>query len=219
MGQTEKDFSLREKKYAKTKMALANAFIGRLQTTRFTDISIKEVCESVEVSEGTFFNYFPQKIDVALYYKQIVGLKISYQVKQNAGKMSAKKLIQFTFDIIAKEVDQPYLFYEFISLFTAEKKRPGEVELAPAEKFYANPDYEGIEDIPVQSLEDTFFSILKEAKRNGELKSDVKLEEAVLALMAILVGVPLAIDIADFGRLKEYYRAQVSLVWTALEAQ
>lgn len=219
MLESKNNFSLREKKYAKTKIALANAFIERLKTTRFNDISIKEVCESIEVSEGTFFNYFPQKIDVVLYHKQIISLKISYQIKQKAERMSPKELILFAFDNLAKEIDQPYLFYEIISLFTAEKKKPGEMELARVEKFYASPDDEGIEDICAQPLEEIFLSLLKEAKKQGELKRDCKLQEVVLALVAILIGVPLAIDIADFGKLKEYYRSQVSLLWKALEAK
>ena len=144
MSYPEKEYSLREKKYAKTKIALAKAFIERLKTTKFSDISIKEVCEGVEVSEGTFFNYFPQKIDVAYYYQQIVGLKISYELKKNAEKMNSRQLIEFLFDRIAEEMEQPYLFYELISLFTGEKKRPGVIAtITPAEKYYAHPDCPG----------------------------------------------------------------------------
>lgn len=216
MFKPKKDFTLREKKYAKTKIALANAFIERLKKTKFSEISIKEVCESVEVSEGTFFNYFPQKVDVVFYYKQIIGLKISWEIKQSWGKKSPWALIEFTFNSIASELSQPYLFYEIISLFTAERKKSKEMALIPAEKFYANPGCGGIEDIPVELVEETLLALIKEAKQNGEFKEEIKPEEILLALMTILVGVPLAINIEDFGMLKKYYRLQLAILWKAV---
>ena len=71
-----KEYSLREKKHARTKIAIMNAFIKRLEKTRFDDISIREICKSVEVSEGTFFNYFSEKIDIINYYSHLLFLKI-----------------------------------------------------------------------------------------------------------------------------------------------
>ncbi len=218
MDAFNKKYSLREKKYAKTKIALTNAFIERLKKVRFNEISIKEVCESVEVSEATFFNYFPQKADVVSYYQQIVSLKISYEIRENSAGMSPQKLIEFTFDSIAKEIEQPYLFFEIISLFTAERKKPKEIMITPAEKFYAHPACEGIEGVPVQSLEDLFLSLVKEAKKKKEIKNDIKAEDVALTLLAILVGIPLAIDIENFGRIKQFYRSQLSLLWKAVGA-
>ena len=219
MEPCDKNYSLREKKYAKTKIALANAFIERLKKTRFNDISIKEVCESVEVSEATFFNYFPQKVDVVFYYKQIVNLKLSYEIKKNSAQLGPQKLIEFAFDCIAKEMEQPYLFYEIISLFTAERKKPKEMELTAAEKFYASPGCEGVDDVPVQPLEELFLSLVEAAKKKGEIKKDIKLEDVTLMLLSILIGIPLALDIEDFGRMQECYRSQLSLLWKAVGAR
>jgi hypothetical protein len=41
---SEEKYSLRKKKHAKTKKALTDAFIEKLKTTRFCDISIKQIC-------------------------------------------------------------------------------------------------------------------------------------------------------------------------------
>jgi hypothetical protein len=101
---------------------------------------------------------------------------------------------------------------------TAEKKRPKEVELTPAEKFYANPAYGGVADIPVQSIEDIFLALVKEAKKKGEFKNEVRTEDIQLMLLAILVGIPLAVDIEKFGKIREYYRSQLSLLWKAVGA-
>jgi len=84
----EQDYSLREKKFVKTKVSLMQAFMSRLKTTRFANISIKEVCESVEVSEGTFYNYFPQKVDVVYYYKSLVSVKIAWEINRKKSELS-----------------------------------------------------------------------------------------------------------------------------------
>jgi len=207
------EYPLRDRKYAKTKIAITKAFIERLKTTRFNDISIKEVCESVDVSEGTFFNYFPQKVDVVFYFKQIITLKLSYEFRTNAETMGFQKLIERIFDSVADEMDQPYVFYEMISLFTAERKKPLNIDLTPVEKFYAFPDYDGIEEIPVQSLEEIFLPLIEEALAKGEIKKGLKSKDILLTLMAILLGIPLAVDIEDFGRIKKHFHAQLSLFW------
>ena len=212
----EQNYSLREKKFAKTKIALAAAFIERLTKTRFHDISIKEVCAGVEVSEGTFFNYFPQKIDVVYYHKQIVGLKVTWEIRQHWGKKTPRQLIELTFDVMARNLEQPYLFYELVSLFTAEKKKPATVELTRLEKMYAYPDLAGIEDVPAESLEDTFAALVAEAKKQGELRPEAKFADVLLALMTILVGLPLVIDGNDFSGLKSHFRSQLALLWKAV---
>ncbi len=61
------EYSLREIKHARTKIALMKAFIEHLRHSSFEDISVKDACKRAEISEGTFFNYFPGKIDYLLY--------------------------------------------------------------------------------------------------------------------------------------------------------
>ena len=78
-----KEYSLRERKHARTKIAIMNAFIERLEKTRFDDISIRQICKSVEVSEGTFFNYFPEKIDIINYYMNLMFLKVVARARKD----------------------------------------------------------------------------------------------------------------------------------------
>jgi AcrR family transcriptional regulator len=216
MANPDTQIPLREKKYARTKIGLSRAFVKRLGTTRFADISIKEVCESVEVSEGTFFNYFPQKVDVVYYFQKLVALKIDWEIQKKGADLSPLALIEMVFDLIAKEMEpQPYLFYEMISIFTSEKVRPKEDDLSVSEKLYAYPECAGIENVSVQLLETSFSALIKEAKKQGSIPEDVKLTEAVIALMVVMLGVPLAIPIEDFGKVKQYFKGQLALLWKA----
>jgi len=216
MSSTDNDYSLREKKSAKTKIALARAFVERLKTTRFADISIKEVCESVEVSEGTFFNYFPQKIDIVFYYKTIIGLKITWDVIQAGQDAKPLQVIERIFDLIAESIEHPYLFYEFISIFTAEKQKPKQMELTPPEKKYAYPDLPGIEEVPVVAVEETFITLVGAAQADGQIERGITPDEILMTLMTILIGTPLAIDIDNFSSLSKEFRKQLSLLWKAI---
>ena len=213
-------YTLREKKYAKTKNALSRAFIERLKATKFSDISIRDVCSRVEVSEGTFYNYFPSKADLACYFRALTLLKISWDMKKKEGELKSLELIEYIFDLILKDVEQPFLFYEIISIFTAERIDPNrELNLTEMEKIYAYPECPGIEKIPVVTLGDLFFQVIEKGQKKGFISRNSKVHDIVLALMAIVVGLPLVIKMNDFNKLRKLYRGQIALLWKAIEVK
>jgi AcrR family transcriptional regulator len=217
MTKSESDFTLREKKYAKTKLALANEFMNRMKTTRLAEISIKEACQAVEISEGTFYNYFPHKIDLVFYFNKIKLLRLIWDIKNNKKEMDALETIEYVFDVIADDMQEPFLFYEIISLYTMEHVRPDKnTDLTPAEKYYALPDCPGIEDISIVSLEDFFSRLLTQAQNNGQLSFDIPVSDIVLLLISMVVGMPLVLDMKDLGALKQLYRTQLTLLWKGL---
>ena len=64
--------TLREVKHARTKLDIANAFVRRLRTSRYEEISIRELCRSVEISEGRFGGMKINK----LVFSQLLGAAI-----------------------------------------------------------------------------------------------------------------------------------------------
>ena len=213
-----KGYTLREKKYAKTKIALTRVFMERLKSTKFSDISIKNVCADIEVSEGTFYNYFPSKADLANYFKILTLFRIAWEIKNKEQKLKPLKLIEYVFDLILKDIAQPFLFYEIISIFTAERVEPNKaLILTEAEKKYAFSGCVGIEKISVVTLGDLFFQIIRKGQREGVFSKNMKIDDVVLALMTIVVGVPLVIEMKDFNKLRKFYRSQLSLLWKAIE--
>jgi AcrR family transcriptional regulator len=217
MPKSKKDFTLRAKKLAKTKIALANEFMDRMKKTRFSDISIKEVCEKVEISEGTFYNYFPHKIDLVCYFNKFTILKLAWEIKNTKEKLDYVEMIEYAFDALADDTQNPFLFYEIISLYASERIRPDKREdLTVAEKVFGLPDCPGIEKISILSLEDLFTQPLKGAQKDRQLSANVPVDDIVLSLMSTAIGIPLAIDMNDFGKLKKLYRAQLSLLWKGL---
>ena len=73
-----KKISLRDRKFAETKISLLNSFIDMLNKRPMEDISVKELCESIPVSDVTFFNYYPHKNELLVYYTQLWSIEVEY---------------------------------------------------------------------------------------------------------------------------------------------
>ncbi|MBU4333685.1 MAG: TetR/AcrR family transcriptional regulator [Candidatus Omnitrophica bacterium] len=215
----EKDYSLREKKISKTKIALMNEFVKRLEVTRFNDISIKDVCDSVEVSEATFYNYFPKKSDLVQYFKELLTLKTIWEVEQKGSKMTPIEKIDLFFSVQADNMPNTNAFYELVSIFTGEKMRNIRLQLSASDKYYAFPDCEGIEEMPSMLFEEFLAAAMKQAIKDGSIVTKTKPADIVIGLMTIFVGIPLAIEEKDFVNLKNHYKKQLSVFWKGLGAK
>ncbi|MBU0469289.1 MAG: TetR/AcrR family transcriptional regulator [Candidatus Omnitrophica bacterium] len=215
----EKDYSLREKKISKTKIALMNEFVKRLEVTRFNDISIKDVCDSVEVSEATFYNYFPKKSDLVQYFKELLTLKTIWEVEQKGSKMTPIEKIDLFFSVQADNMPNTNAFYELVSIFTGEKMRNIRLQLSASDKYYAFPDCEGIEEMPSMLFEEFLAAAMKQAIKDGIIVTKTKPADIVIGLMTIFVGIPLAIEEKDFVNLKNHYKKQLSVFWKGLGAK
>ena len=212
----EKEFSLREKKISKTKISLMNEFIRRLETTKFNDISIKDVCDNVEVSEATFYNYFPKKTDLVQYFKELLTLKTIWEVEKKGSKMSPIEKIDLFFSVQADNMPNTNAFYELVSIFTGEKMRNIRLQLSASDKYYAFPDCENIEEMPSMLIEEFLAMTMKQMVKDGSFDIKTKPADIVIGLMAIFVGIPLAIEEKDFVNLKSHYKKQLSVFWKGL---
>jgi len=211
------DATLRAKKYARTKVALAMAFIEKLKHSRFEDISIREICHDVEVSEGTFFNYFDEKIDVVNYYLHLVDLRVIWAACRKGPGGSSLALIDRAFAGIVEMVISPNLVSEIITAMVRQKASPQRIAISPLEKRYAFEDCPGIENEPTIRLEDFFRIAIEAAIKNGELPARHDLEDVVVSLRAIMVGTLLAARRDKANRNLDYhYRRQLELLWKGL---
>lgn len=129
-----KEYSLRERKHVKTKIAIMDAFIKRLEKTRFDDISIREICKIVEVSEGTFFNYFPEKIDIINYYMNLMFLKVVWKTQKEAPQGKYLALINTVFRKLAEELNNVNIMYQLIAIMIVRQERPKTVAISNLER-------------------------------------------------------------------------------------
>lgn len=212
----EQNFPLRERKHAKTKVALTMAFVERLKSARLDDISIKEVCDSVDVSEATFFNYFPAKIDLIYYFRQLMDLKIIWETQRRAKKGSPLHCIDVMFDVLVQQIKHPYLLYELISIFVGHKVKPKLIDISRSERFFAFPNCKGIEEIPIMLLDDFLYENLVDATKQGELPKGVDLNDVFIFLLTIFRGVPLAVTHEDFNTIGSHFKKQLPFLWKGL---
>ena len=70
---------LRQKKFARTRLALATVLSNALMVQPLSEISVKALCREAEVSEATFFNYFPGKQNLMGYLAQLWLLELGWQ--------------------------------------------------------------------------------------------------------------------------------------------
>ncbi len=211
-----KEYSLRERKHAKMKIEIMDAFIKRLEKTRFDDISIREICKNVEVSEGTFFNYFPEKIDIINYYSSLLFLKILWKTQNEVPPGRYIASIEAVFKNVAAELNNINIIYQMISIIIMQLEKPKAINISNIERYLAFPDYDGIEDIPAVFIEDFFEKCLKEALKNGELPKKTNIDDVRVSLMTILGGTLLAAKFTNIKDRSYHFMRQLNLLWEGL---
>lgn len=214
----DKDCSLREKKHAKTKLAIMNAFMERLKQRRFDDISIKKVCEDAEVAEGTFFNYFPEKIDVICYYVRLMTLKTIWKARKSVSSGRYLPLIEALFNQLSQELDNDKLTYQILAALLAQSERPKNIAVSELEKSMAFPDCPGIEETPAVVLDEWFTECVSRARKNGELPLKTRVNDVVVSLMTIISGTLLAVRFCDSKDCGYHYKRQLEALWQCIGA-
>jgi len=213
-----KEYSLREKKHAKTKIVIMNAFMERLKHNRFDGISIKEVCKDIEVAEGTFFNYFPEKIDVIGYYLYLATLKIIWEAQEDAPAGKYLPLINSVFSHLSDEFNNNNAAYQIISVLLVQSQRPRKMAISDLEKRLAFPNCEGIEKIPSVILDEWLKEQVILGLNNGELPPKTNVEDIVVSLMTIIIGTLLVVRFNNSNSRDYHYMRQLKALWRELGA-
>lgn len=213
------DYSLRAKKHARTKIALTQAFIERLRHARFEDISIRDVCRSAEISEGTFFNYFPGKLDVITYYVHLMILRIIWKARKQAPRGSPVGLVNAFFEELANEFATIDIRYEIVSIMVAQRERTKKVVISGIERNLFFPDLDGIEDIRILFIDDFLRECLEGARKAGELPASVPIDNTVVSLLTLMIGTMIAVKFHDVKTIHEHYRRHLKMLWETLGAR
>jgi AcrR family transcriptional regulator len=184
---------LREKKFARVRLAILSAVLQLTQERSLAAISVREICEVAQVAPATFFNYFPTKEDVLVYYMRLWSIPVTLQCRAVAARRSVLDAVVAVFDYTAREMEQfPRLMFEIIAYLAHATEPPHPPTLTRAERLLAFPDLPGAEEVEPQSIDELFAAQLKQAVRAGELPSSLETEAVALLLKTIFYGVPLA---------------------------
>lgn len=211
--------SLRERKMAQTKIAIMEAVIAMLAERPLAELSVREISEVVNISEMTFFNYFPSKSDVVVYFVQVWSMRVQWEMDRTfAAKGSYLEAIEALFAETARVMAQsPGVMAEIVA-FQALKRAPVEFQpMGQAEYEQLFPGRKGIEAFKPRGVSDLLRQMLLAAVEAGELPPGSNIEVALVMLANTFFGTPL---VAREGRPEPWtlYRQQLALVWRGLRA-
>ncbi|MBT8122328.1 MAG: TetR/AcrR family transcriptional regulator [Gammaproteobacteria bacterium] len=211
--------SLRERKFARTRLSLAEAVTNHLEAASFESLSVKSLCERVQISEATFFNYFPKKEDLIVYLDRLWTLELNWYGRQATEQQHGLAVIEALFRYTSIQIQKkPGLMGEIIAHEARARERHAGPEITPAERMIAFSDLDDINSLPDDSLENLLRSSLQAGIDQGELPPNTAMAAAMVALVSIFYGVPLAMQHANPAAIGAMYRQQLALLWAGLRA-
>lgn len=209
--------SLRERKFAKTRLALAEAASHHLEAAPFEVLSVKSLCERVQISEATFFNYFPKKEDLIVYLDRLWTLELNWYGQQAMQQQPGLAVIDALFRYTSIQIQKkPGLMGEIIAHEARSRTRHQGPTITVAERMLAFSDLDGIVDTPDDSLEGLLRGSLQTAIEEGELPENIAMSAAMVGLVSIFYGVPLALQHGNPAAIAAMYRQQLELLWKGL---
>lgn len=212
-----KKISLREKKFAKTKLNITFNVIEKLLNTSFENVSIKQVCEDVEISEATFYNYFPKKTDIIDYYTSLRLYKHFWCLKQITKEDdSPLDKIRNFFHVWAENIQIP-VFNEVFTFYYKNKQYDHmKTQISVSEKIIAFPECEGIESIKTKNTVNFFAEQIEEAKQKKILDPKTDTKKLVLILHIIMHGSAIFSQNDENNSLQDYYDTQLKSTFESI---
>jgi AcrR family transcriptional regulator len=205
--------SLREKKFARVRLAILSAVVQLTMDRSLADVSVREICEAAQVAPATFFNYFPSKEDVLVYYLRLWSIPLALRCRDAATGESPLATLRALFDDTAEEMERaPRLMFEIIAYIAHAHAPPPYPQITRAERLLAFPDLPGAEEVEPQSIDELLTTLLHLAMGAGELPPFTSVEAAALVLKALFYGVPLATRRDGVPRIRHAYRTTLGLV-------
>ena len=184
---------LRERKFARVRLAILSAVVQLTKERALADISVREICDVAQVAPATFFNYFPSKESVLVYYMRLWSIPVTLLCRSMATQQSALDAVMSVFDSAACEMEQnARLMFEMIAYIAHAQEPPQPPSVSRAERLLAFPDLPGAEEVEPLFLDELFTELLQQALRAGELAPSISIAATALLLKTIFYGVPLA---------------------------
>jgi len=199
-------FGLREINYARSRIAVFWAFLNAIQKTSIENIRITDLCRAAEISEPSFYNYFPRKDDLFLYFISMWSLDVQLQTK---GKKPGMQTIQEVFSYTAEKSSRfRNLLPEIIAYQARTDIRERIKEIKPAsnaEKMLIFGRVEGLEQLPAQGLGPILEANINAALAQGELNPEIDSSVYTLMLASFFFGIPVLARQYPPGNLSKFF--------------
>ncbi len=207
----KRKLSLRELKFAKTRLKTMEVFIELIKEKSFDKVTIEEVCYNAEISKGTFFNHFPSKEHIYTYYGWNFCTRLIKNLDRNCENLSSVEKIKYIFNFtIEEEKKYSGMFNLYISHILRRKREViKELKFTKSDLLYIYPNvekYRGTTDISIPVVSDIFEQILKEGINNNEFNSELDVKKTILMLLSVYLSPPISYKfIREDYNLEEFY--------------
>ncbi|MBB4935465.1 AcrR family transcriptional regulator [Lipingzhangella halophila] len=200
-------YPLRERKRARLRVGLWRALKERIETTPFTDISVRELTAAMEVSEPTFFAHFTSKAQLLAYHIALWRIGTTLEAAHHP---DGAPFLRAFFTSTAEAIrESPQMWFEI----TAEVARGAGLceapEISAAERLLVFGIDEALA-VPATPQSELFARHLATAWGQGPDDPDV--DQATTALLAAFYGVPLALGHDRLDELDGAYHHQIEHV-------
>ena len=113
---------------------------------------------------------------------------------------------------------KPGLMGEVIAHEARARQRSADPEITRAERLLAFPDLDGIDEMADDSLEHLLRTALQQGIDRGELPVNTAVTAAMVGLVSIFYGVPLALQHNNPAAIGAMYSQQLAILWEGLRA-
>ena len=210
---------LRQRKFARTRLNLARVLADALGQQSFDEVSVKQLCRSAEVSEATFFNYFPRKQDLLAYLVHLWVLELGWHVQKATEELRGLAVVDALFAEVARTCEsRPGVLAEMLAWIARGGSLDSDLQIGVLEKQLAYPDLDDIGSVPVKGIDAWLLPPLEAAISNGDLPDNTLVPLMLTTLLSVLFGVPLTLLASDPTRIATVYRQQLALVLAGIRA-
>lgn len=216
-----RDIPLRDRHRARMRLAFLDTASDLMRSKRFANITVRELCERVEVSEKTFFNHFAAKGDLLLYAIRMWSIEAVWHAQRKTGGKQGLAFIDAVFEHIARGMAEHDSFFLDTIAWHATDPEAASREIpsiSTAERRLRFPDLEGIEDISEGNVLTILSENFRAAASSGEIPAKTDIRQAVLAASAIFFGMPMILALLGRGpELSATYRHHLGRLWRQLK--
>ncbi len=209
--------TLRERNYAQVRLDVLEASLALSAKRPFSELSVREISERAGISQGTFFNHFPNKDDVLFLFMGLWTVRAALRAQEvMRDEGSAREALLAIFELVATEMEQrPRLLLDVISVIALATSRP-QVVLTAAERAMAFPGQDQSLASGTPTLEHLFTVCLEQAIVQRELPRLTSIPAATLFLRTTFYGIPIAARGARPSDVLRGYQEAFALLWKGL---
>jgi len=228
---TDKPIPLRQRNAVNLRLAVVDMVKDRLRETTLDNIVIKPMCKELGIATATFFNHFPQKTDILIYFIELWTARLEFEALEKTGGVKGTLLIEAMFSLLADDIaEHPRLMLEIIAFIARADSRPSGPQVSAVDLQLAWPNLIGIADraskelgeVLRENIEVAFEREVKPvAKTNAAMKKlDSENKRRLFeSLVSLFYGYPLAAKVIGIENISGGIHSQIQLLWRAFDVE